>query len=98
MQRPPGIDVAQVEPTEQFASVVHASPAVRAEAVLQVPVSHTRPVPHCESDVHREGPESSEHAHTPAAATIAARVRIRTVPSRWAASSRITRHPDPGGS
>ncbi|HEX9604950.1 MAG TPA: hypothetical protein VF973_14460 [Myxococcales bacterium] len=46
MQRPPGIDVAQVEPTEQFASVVHASPAVRAEAVLQVPVSHTRPGPH----------------------------------------------------
>jgi len=88
--------VAQSEPTEQAASPVQASPTVREEAVLQVPVSHTRPVPHCASDVHREGPESFEQAHTPRATRTAARVRIRTVLSRWAVSSRITRHADPG--
>ncbi len=55
VQRPPGMAVAQTEPTEHAASVVHASPTVRTEAVLQVPVSHTRPGPHWVSAEHGAG-------------------------------------------
>ena len=41
VHNPPGIVVAQLEPTEQFASLVHVSPMVRVERALQTPVSQT---------------------------------------------------------
>jgi len=53
VQRPPGIDIAQAAPTEHEASLVHASPAVRGPADLQIPMSHTRPLPHSASRMHR---------------------------------------------
>jgi len=79
---PPGIAGAgaQLEPTEHSESPAQASPTVLSEAVLQAPVSQTRPGPHCASDVHRPGALSSEHAHTPRAAIAAATVRNRTLP------------------
>jgi DNA-binding NtrC family response regulator len=81
VQRPSGMLVAHSDPTEHVASAEHASPTVRVDdAVLQVPVSQTRPAPQSESNVHREGPLSFEHAHRPRAAIAAARVRIRTIP------------------
>src|SRR5712671_7376625 len=80
VHRPPGMAAAQIEPTEHAASVVHASPMLRTEAALHVPVSHTRPVPHCESAEHRVVTGSLEHAQRATAEPTAAKVRIRTVP------------------
>ncbi|MFL5311267.1 MAG: hypothetical protein ACJ79H_12525 [Myxococcales bacterium] len=54
VQSPPGIAVAQTDPTEQAASAVHASPTLRTDAVLHAPVSQTRPAPHCASVLHGE--------------------------------------------
>jgi hypothetical protein len=80
VQRPPGMVVAQVAPTEQAASVAQDSPTVRTEPALQVPRSHTSAgFLQSASRLHR-GAGSLEQAHNPRTATIAATVRIRTVP------------------
>ena len=82
VHRPPGSEVAQLEPTEQAPSLVQGSPMVRGDAVLQKPVSQTRLLPHWASLVHFV--VSLLHAparpHTPTMS--AATVRIPTLPPR----------------
>jgi hypothetical protein len=41
VHNPPGNSVVQLEPTEQLASLVQASPMVRLDAALQIPASQT---------------------------------------------------------
>jgi hypothetical protein len=86
VHRPPGIAVAQLEPTEQEASVEQASPMVRVVATLQTPVSQiSAAFLQSASDVQRDvGALSLEQAHIPRTTAAAAKIRIRTIPP-WGA-------------
>jgi hypothetical protein len=96
---PPGIAVAQLEPTEQLASLVQGSPIVRTrDAVLQMPMSQTWLAPQSESFAHLPELSSLHPAKKPPnpIAASAARVRIRTVPPPRTAGKPYHKTPRPG--